>query len=327
MIKFLSGVVFLFSSFSFAVSFEDQRASNDLEAPSFSENFAHIPSPQSFSADSGLKYNQQNTALRKIKVNEIQPDMDNTVILNLEKGDIDFYLNDLRKDGFKVEAYDNASGFYFIMADLTGKNVASEALGLAKYYYVKEVLVSKKTYSELFGLKSKVSYAVRIGSITGGMNRSPVDLTLNKISWTIKGGMNRSPIDLVINHQEKTIKGGANLSPVDLKFDWSSEEVRVYGGANLSPVDYTVNWKGGMLKGYSNNSPLEVKFDMKESVAGDNIVELKGYANHAPVELTFDKISGELKGGMNYSPVDVKFVNCDLYDFLQYFFVFLNIQQ
>jgi hypothetical protein len=63
---------------------------------------------------------------------------------------------------------------------------------------------------------------------------------------------------------------------------------------------------------------------MKESVAGDNIVEIKGYANHAPVELKFDKVSGKLTGGMNHSPVDLKLTNCDLYDFLQYIFVFLK---
>ncbi|HOL62529.1 MAG: hypothetical protein N2Z60_02275 [Elusimicrobiales bacterium] len=273
------------------------------------------------------KYNQQNMALSKIKINEAQPDMDNTVILKLQKGDIDFYLKDLTKDGFEVKAYTDGIGFYFIMVDLTGRNVASDAVGLAKYYYVREVLVSQKTYNELFGSslkRSKISYAARIGTITGGINYSPVDLTINKIAWTIKGGINSSPIDLTINHDEKTIKGGANLSPVELKFDWSVEEVRIYGGANRSPVDYTVNWKKGILEGYSNHSPVKIEFDMKESVAGDNIVEIKGYANHAPVELKFDKVSGKLTGGMNHSPVDLKLTNCDLYDFLQYIFVFLK---
>jgi len=111
---------------------------------------------------------------------------------------------------------------------------------------------------------------------------------------------------------------------VDLKFDWSTEEVSVYGGANHSPVKYTVNWKGGLLQGYANNSPVKLEFNMGEGYADQTIVTIKGYANHAPVELTYNKVNGHIGGGMNYSPVDLNLVNCDLYDFLQYFFLFLN---
>ncbi|MEF3279476.1 MAG: hypothetical protein K6357_00700 [Elusimicrobiota bacterium] len=289
----------------------------------------HLPHPNAVSD----KYNQQNIALRKIKVNKVQPDMDNTIILKLDKGDIDFMVKDLNKDGFNAKAYIDNLGFYFISVDFTGKDIpyiADAAVGLGKYYYVNEVLVSKKVYDEIFVLKNKTnfskSYATRIGTITGGMNHSPVDITINKIAWTIKGGINLSPVDITIDHQSKTIKGGVNHSPVDLKFEWSDEEVIIEGGANLSPVRYKVNWKKGILEGYSNNSPIKVEFDMKEGVAGENIIEIKGYANYSPVELKFDKISGKLTGGMNYSPVDIKLVNCDLYDFLQYFFLFLNVR-
>lgn len=322
--KFSILTLFLFVLNTYSETLERVKSSAEIENIII-ENIKENIKPAVSKKDE--KYNQQNIALMKIKINQIQPDMDNTVILKLEKGDIDFYLNDLRKDGFDVSAYNDGMGFYFIMVNLEGRDVASEAVGLAKYYYVKEVLVSRKTYSELFGTnvkKSRLSYATRIGTITGGMNYSPVDITINKISWTVKGGINFSPVDLTINHEEKTIKGGANHSPVDLKFDWSTEEVRVYGGANHSPVDYTVNWKKGVLEGYSNHSPVRIEFDMKESVAGENTVELKGYANNSPVELKFDKISGKLTGAMNYSPVDIKLVNCDLYDFLQYIFIFLN---
>ncbi|PIS47626.1 MAG: hypothetical protein COT17_02460 [Elusimicrobia bacterium CG08_land_8_20_14_0_20_51_18] len=269
------------------------------------------------------KYNQQNMALPKIKVNEFQPDMENTAILKIQKESVDFILKDLAKDGFDVKAYADNAGSYFIAVDLTGKDVADASLGLAKYYYVKEVLVSRKVYNELFQVsktadKSK-TYAARMGTITGGMNLSPVDLTINKIEWTIKGGINLSPVGVTINHEEKTITGGVNLSPVSLKFEWSLEEVTMEGGANHSPVKYTVNWKKGLLEGYSNHSPLKLEFDM----SGD-VVNINGYANYAPVGLTFDKVSGELKGGMNRAPVGLKLVNCDLYDFLQYFFLFLK---
>jgi len=326
--KFLSLVFVLITVNLHSETLESIKINSDFNSNTFFVELSKKPqesiSPE-FSYDK--KYNQQNIALRKIKLNDIQPDMDNSVILKLEKGDIDFYLKDLQKDGFKATAYTDSAGFYFIMVDLTDKDVASEAIGLAKYYYVKEVLVSEKTYNEIFNVKTVKSLKlmpVRIATITGGMNHSPVDMTINKLEWTIKGGINLSPIDLKINHENHTITGGANLSPVDLKFSWSKEEVTVEGGANRSPVKYTVNWENGILEGYSNNAPLKLNFDMKEGLAGENIVEIKGYANNSPVDLQFDKISGELKGGMNYSPVEIKLVNCDLYDFLQYIFIFLK---
>ncbi|MDP2867136.1 MAG: hypothetical protein Q8O90_12925, partial [Elusimicrobiota bacterium] len=89
------------------------------------------------------------------------------------------------------------------------------------------------------------------------------------------------------------------------------------------PVKYTVNWKKGLLEGHAGYSPLKLEFNMSEGQAGAATVSVKGYANHAPVELTYNKVSGHLGGGMNYSPVDLNLVNCDLYDFLQHFFLFL----
>lgn len=322
MIKAIIAAVLFFSIDSYS-QLEEARSRAEMGAGSFSEAFSAIPQPQSpsFLVENG-KYNQQNMALAKIKVNEVQPDMDNAAILILQKGDINFYVSDLQKDGFKVSAYQDNSGYYFIIADLTGKNAASEALGLAKYYYVKEVRVGRKAYDELFSVKS--SYAVRIGTIKGLMNYAPADITIDKVNWVIRGNLNLGFVWLEINHNEKTIKGAVNQINADLKFDWSTEEVSVKGLANRGPVNYNVNWKKGLLKGYSNNAPVEINFDMKESQAGENIVKLAGYANNSPVELSFDKISGELKGYMNNAPVEVKLQNCDLYDFLQYIFVFLN---
>jgi hypothetical protein len=318
MIKIITALA-VFSINSYCVNIEGIKSDNFA----FNINKTDVLMP-SFSVES--KYNQQNIALSKIKINEIDPDMDNSVILKLQKGDINFYLNDLKKDGFDAQGYPDGSGFYFIMVNPEGRNVASEALGLAKYYYVKEVLVSRKTYNELFNpvRKSKFSIATKEGTITGGMNYSPVNITINKLEWTIKGVINHSPVDIKIDNENKTIKGVVNLSPVDLKFDWSVEDVSVYGEANHSPVKYTINWKNGLLEGYSNNAPIKLEFDMKEGVAGDNTVEINGYANYSPVSLKFDKASGELTGAMNHSPVEIKLVKCDLYDFLQYIFIFLN---
>ncbi|MBI5208826.1 MAG: hypothetical protein HY927_02490 [Elusimicrobia bacterium] len=164
----------------------------------------------------------------------------------------------------------------------------------------------------------------KVGTVTGGMNHSPVNITIDKRAWTIKGGMNHSPVDVAIDHENNKITGGANLSPVSLSFAWTPESVVVEGGANRSPVKLAVDWKKGLLEGYANHSPVRVEFDMKEGSADDNIVALKGYAKHAPVVLQFDKVTGNLTGGMGHAPVNVTFVNADLYDFLQYFFLFLG---
>ncbi len=270
------------------------------------------------------KSNQWNT-LKKITVNEAQPDMNDTLIGMVQHGqDIDKVVKELNDNGFKASASQDNLGGYMVMVDVKGLDAADYAVGLARYYYISEVKVGRKVHNQLFGLNNKSTFAVKMGTIKGGMNHSPVDLRLNKLDWTITGGMNLSPVDVKINHEAKTITGGANLSPVDLKFAWSTEEVTVEGGANHSPVKYTVNWKAGLLEGYSNNSPVRLEFNMGEGYADQTIVSIKGYANHAPVELTYNKVNGHIGGGMNYSPVDVNLVNCDLYDFLQYFFLFVK---
>lgn len=328
MMKIVFSAILLISASLYSQSIEQDRVKSDFSKLSLVDILSKTPQAKSPSFEvENVKYNQQNIALRKIKVNEYQPDMDNTALLIVEKGDINFYVEDLRANGFNATAYQDNNGYYFIAVDLTGTDVASQALGLAKYYYVKEVLVSRKVYNELFNVsrttKNK-SYATRIGSITGTMNLSPVDITINKIDWTIKGGINLSPVDLKINHNDKTITGVANNIPVYLRFIFSTEEIAVEGVANNSPIKYTVNWEKGLLEGYFNNNEIRLNFNMNEGVAGANIVNINGYANFAPVKLSFDKISGELKGYMNNAAVEVKLQNCDLYDFLNYIFIFIK---
>ncbi len=269
--------------------------------------------------------NNQWMTLRKIQVNTASPGMNDTLV-GLVDRNFDAYVavRELTQAGFKVQAYQSNTGGYMIFADVTGKAAADEAVGLARYYYITEVRVGQKVYDTLFGLtdRNKSTYAVKQGTIKGGMNHSPVDVKIDKMNWTITGGINLSPIDIKINHEASTITGGANRSPVDLKFDWSTEAVTVQGGANHSPVKYTVNWKGGVLEGYMNHAPLKLEFDLGQGYAGQTIVSIKGYANHAPVDLVHNKVNGHIGGGMNHSPVDVNLVNCDIYDFLQYFFLF-----
>ncbi len=278
-----------------------------------------VPAPEA------PKANQWMT-LRKITVNEAQPDMNDTLIGIVRGLNIDAAVKELNANGFKASALQDNHGGYMVMVDVKGQNAADMAVGLARYYYIEEVKVGQAVHNQLFGLnnKSRSTYAVKQGTIKGGMNHSPVDLKINKLNWTITGGMNLSPVDLKIDHDRKTIRGGANLSPVDLNFIWSTEEVTVYGGANSSPVFYTVNWKKGLLDGNIANSPVKLEFNMGEGYADQNTVKVSGYANHAPVSLTYNKVNGHIGGHMNHSPVDVNLVNCDLYDFLQYLFVFVK---
>jgi hypothetical protein len=269
------------------------------------------------------KANTLPQALRKIRVNAADEAMNDALVGLLQPGlDIDWVLRDLASMGFRAKAYTDASGGYFVMVDVKGLDGSDYAIGLARVYYVTEVRVGRAIYAEIFGGGAKSTYAVKQGSIKGGMNGSPADVRIDKLNWTVTGGMNHSPVDLVIDHDARAIKGGANLSPVDLRFDWSKERVLVEGGANNSPVSYVADWEKGELTGRMNNAPLRIVFDMKAGQAGERTVELAGYAGRAPVNLSYDKVSGRLTGAMNRAPVDVTLVNCDLYDFLQYFFLF-----
>lgn len=262
--------------------------------------------------------------LRKIHVNQAAPDMNGTLVGLVQHGtNIDTVVSELTQGGFRVQAAQDNNGGYLVMADVTGLNAADCAVGLARYYYITDVLVGQQVYNQLFGTPSRSARRpVRIGTVQGGMNGGPVDITINKLEWTITGGMNGSPVQVAINNDAKTITGGANHSPVQLNFEWSPERVLVQGGANHSPVKYLVDWRAGELDGYMDNSPVKLSFNMDEGNAAAKTVRVTGYVNHAPVDLTYDKISGRITGGMDGAPVDVTLVNCDLYDFLQYFFLF-----
>jgi hypothetical protein len=273
--------------------------------------------------------NNQWLTLRKIKVNQAQPDMNNTLVGLIDhSANIDTVVKELNDNGFKASPYQDNHGGYMVMVDVSDLSAPDYAVGLARYYYVNEVQVGQKVYDKLFGLNNdrsaRSTFAVKMGTIKGGMNGSPVDVKFNKLNWTITGGLNHSPVDIKIDNDAKTITGGANGSPVDLKFDWSTEQVTVTGGANHSPVYYTVNWKNGLLEGYANNAPLRMEFNMDEGNADATIVKVTGYAGNAPVDLTYNKVNGHIGGGMDYSLVDVNLVNCDLYDFLQYAFLFIK---
>lgn len=264
--------------------------------------------------------------LRKIQVNSAAPEMNDTLVGVLDRT-FDAYtaVRELTQAGFKVQAYQSNTGGYLVFVDVTGADAADLAVGLARYYYVTEVRVGGKVYEQIFGAqRSKSAYAVTQGTIKGFANHSPADLKLDKRGWVFSGAINHAPVDVRIDHEAKTISGAANHSPVSLRFDWSQEQVRVYGASNHAPADYTVNWKAGLLEGAANRAPVRLEFDLGQGDADQKTVAIRGYAGRAPVDLSYDKVSGRLAGHMNRAPVDVALVNCDIYDFLQYFFLFLK---
>lgn len=266
--------------------------------------------------------------LRKIQVNTAAPEMNDTLVGLLDKNQ-DAYeaVRELTLAGFKVKSYQSNTGGYMVFADVTGEDAADWAIGLARYYYITEVRVGQKVYDRLFGTRNKTTYAVKQGTLKGVANYGPVDLKLNKLDWTITGLANNAVTNLVIDHQEMEIRGAANNSPVDLKFDWSTEQVTVHGNANRRQVRYTVNWEKGLLEGYAAATPVSLRFDMGEGSADVTTVNVRGSVGHSPVDLTYNKVTGRLGGYMNYAPVDMTLVNCDLYDFLQYFFMFMKDSQ
>ena len=102
----------------------------------------------------GRKPNQWTT-LKKITVNEAQPDMENTLVGLVEGGqDIDKAVKELNDNGFKASPFQDNSGGYLVMVAVTGLNAADYAVGLARYHYITEVKVSQKVHNLLFGLNN-----------------------------------------------------------------------------------------------------------------------------------------------------------------------------
>jgi len=102
----------------------------------------------------GRKPNQWLT-LRKITVNEAQPDMENTLVgLVDHSANIDTVVKELTEGGFKAEPVQDNLGGYMVMVDVTGLNAADYAVGLARYYYITEVKVSRNVHNVLFGLNN-----------------------------------------------------------------------------------------------------------------------------------------------------------------------------
>ena len=92
--------------------------------------------------------------LRKVTLNDAQPDMNDTLIGIVRGADIDKAVKEINDNGFKAAAFQDNNGGYMVMVDVTGLNAADYAVGLARYYYITEVKVSRKVHAQLFILNN-----------------------------------------------------------------------------------------------------------------------------------------------------------------------------
>jgi hypothetical protein len=105
-----------------------------------------VPAPET------PKSNQWLT-LRKIQVNTVNPGLNDTLVGIVQPGQ-DMYaaVRELYAAGFKVTPFQDGRRIY---VDVKGRDAADLAVGLARYYYITDVMVGQKVYDQLFGLGSK----------------------------------------------------------------------------------------------------------------------------------------------------------------------------
>ncbi|HNW44732.1 MAG TPA: hypothetical protein PKI19_09525 [Elusimicrobiales bacterium] len=97
------------------------------------------------------KGNNMWQVLSKIKLNDKQADMNGTLVgLVSHDQKIDTVVKELNEAGFKAKPYQDNSGGYLVMAEVTPQEASDRALGLARYYYITEVLVGEKVYRDIF---------------------------------------------------------------------------------------------------------------------------------------------------------------------------------
>lgn len=89
--------------------------------------------------------------LRKIKMNAAMPDMNDALVGLVDHGqNIDKVVKELNDNGFRAASFqDNADG-YLVIVDVTGMDAADYAIGLARYFYITEVKVGQKVFSQIF---------------------------------------------------------------------------------------------------------------------------------------------------------------------------------
>lgn len=149
----------------------------------------------------------------------------------------------------------------------------------------------------------------RAGWIQGGL----LDLTFDRVAWTIRGGALGAPVDIAIDHRAATLKGGAHGRPVDASFDFEPERWAVKGGL----LDYVVVWPSGdepgTIKGGINGRPIDARFSLRE-----------GWVRGPGVDLTLEPRSGRLSGGVAGRPIEAVVTNLDLSDVLQHFYLLVK---
>jgi hypothetical protein len=186
-----------------------------------------VPTPEA------PKANQWMT-LRKITVNEAQPDMNETLIGIVRGMNIDAAVKELNANGFKASAYQDNQGGYMVMVDVKGLDAADYAIGLARYYYITEVQVGQKVHSQLFGLNTKSASSAKnnqwmtLRKITINESQSDMD---NTLVGMIKHGEN---IDKVVR---ELTEGGFKAEPLQ---DNSGGYMVMVDVTGLNAADYAV---------------------------------------------------------------------------------------
>jgi len=117
-ISFIAAAMFSVSAISPAVAGD----SLVLEKAGFSLSGMELPVPPA------PKNNQWST-LKKIKVNEAQPDMEKNLVGMIRHGEnIDKVVKELNGNGFKAAALQDNLGGYMVMVDVTGQDAADRAV-------------------------------------------------------------------------------------------------------------------------------------------------------------------------------------------------------
>ncbi len=173
--------------------------------------------------------------LRKIKVNEAQPDMNDTLVGLVEKGqNIDTVVKELNDNGFKTSASQNNHGGYMVMVDVTGQNAADLAVGLARYFYITEVQVGQSVHNQLFGLNNTKS-ADRKPNIWNTLKKITVNEAQPDMENTLIGLVERSAnIDTVVKELKE---GGFKAEPLQ---DNLGGYMVMVDATGLNAADYAV---------------------------------------------------------------------------------------
>ena len=141
----------------------------------------------------------------KIKANEAQFNMPDAIFLTLNrKVDINKSIKILSDAGYKVSAYTSRTGGYMLLAEVKDAEGPAKAADLAKYDFVREVLVNQVVYSALAYKAAPKSAGVNLPSPGANLNAAKRKIKVNQA----QPDMNDTLIGLIQRDQniDKVVK-------------------------------------------------------------------------------------------------------------------------